>query len=52
MTALLADPTLTYDELSELLAMPRGSLGPSRDRSLARLARHPRLRPVCAGDRC
>jgi RNA polymerase sigma factor (sigma-70 family) len=50
VTALLADPTLTYDELSALLGMPRGSLGPIRDRSLARLARHPRLRTVCAGD--
>jgi RNA polymerase sigma factor (sigma-70 family) len=52
MTALLADPTLTYSELSDLLAMPRGSLGPVRDRSLARLARHPHLRTVCASDRC
>jgi RNA polymerase sigma factor (sigma-70 family) len=34
---LVADPPFTYDEISELLDMPRGSIGPTRQRCLASL---------------
>lgn len=38
MMVLLTQPTLEYGEISELLCMPIGSIGPIRARSLARLA--------------
>lgn len=44
MTMLVSDPTLDYEELSTVLAMPTGSIGSLRARSLARLQRHPELR--------
>jgi RNA polymerase sigma factor (sigma-70 family) len=44
MTMLVSDPTPDYEELSTLLEMPTGSIGPLRARSLARLQRHPELR--------
>jgi RNA polymerase sigma factor (sigma-70 family) len=34
---LTAEPALTYDEIAETLEMPRGSIGPSRQRCLDRL---------------
>lgn len=34
---LVADPPFSYDEISELLDMPRGSIGPTRQRCLAAL---------------
>jgi len=34
---LLADPPMSYDEISDALAMPRGSVGPTRLRILRRL---------------
>ena len=43
MRALLAKPALTYDELGVALGIPRGSIGPRRGRSLARLRRDPHL---------
>jgi RNA polymerase sigma factor (sigma-70 family) len=43
MTLLLTQPQLSYDELSRLLSMPVGSIGPIRARALARLARDSRL---------
>ena len=33
----LADPPFSYDEISEILDMPRGSIGPSRQRCLGTL---------------
>jgi RNA polymerase sigma factor (sigma-70 family) len=44
--ALLTQPTLGYREIAQLLAMPTGSIGPIRARSLARLARNPQLRAL------
>ena len=43
MTLLLAQPALDYEQISDRLAMPVGSIGPIRARSLARLSRHPEL---------
>ncbi|WP_432012520.1 RNA polymerase sigma factor [Streptomyces cucumeris] len=34
---LVTDPPMSYDEISETLAMPRGSIGPIRSRCLAHL---------------
>jgi RNA polymerase sigma factor (sigma-70 family) len=39
MTVLVAQPALDYGQISELLSMPRGSIGPIRARALMRLAR-------------
>jgi RNA polymerase sigma factor (sigma-70 family) len=38
---LLATPAPTYEELSEQLGMPIGSIGPTRERALARLREDP-----------
>jgi RNA polymerase sigma factor (sigma-70 family) len=46
MTLLLTQPTLDYQQISERLAMPVGSIGPIRARSLARLSHHPELRAL------
>jgi RNA polymerase sigma factor (sigma-70 family) len=45
MTLLLAQPSLDYQQISDRLLMPVGSIGPIRARSLARLSRLPE---VCA----
>lgn len=34
---LIADPPFSYDEIAEILDMPRGSIGPTRQRCLAKL---------------
>ena len=34
---LLADPPLSYDEISARLGIPRGSIGPTRARALEQL---------------
>jgi RNA polymerase sigma factor (sigma-70 family) len=34
---LIADPPLSYDEISDVLEMPKGSIGPTRQRCLVRL---------------
>jgi RNA polymerase sigma factor (sigma-70 family) len=44
MTALLAHPDLDYCGLGSMLAMPVGSIGPTRARCLERLRRHPAIR--------
>ena len=36
---LVADPPLSYDEIGDLLEMPKGSIGPTRARCLAHLRR-------------
>jgi RNA polymerase sigma factor (sigma-70 family) len=43
---LLMEPALSYAELSERLGVPQGSLGPTRQRCLARLRRDPHLAAV------
>lgn len=40
---LCADPPVGYDAISELLHIPRGSIGPTRQRCLERLRRSPEL---------
>ncbi len=40
-----AVPPLSYDQISELTGIPRGSLGPTRQRCLQNLRRAPELRP-------
>jgi DNA-directed RNA polymerase specialized sigma24 family protein len=37
MHLLLQEPPLTYDEISAALGIPKGSIGPTRGRCLARL---------------
>jgi RNA polymerase sigma factor (sigma-70 family) len=41
---LLADPPLSYDDISARLGIPRGSIGPTRARALAQLRRSRALR--------
>ena len=48
VAALLTEPTLDYRQVGERLSMPVGSIGPSRTRALARLARDAQLRAVAA----
>lgn len=46
MTVLASRPCVEYRDVAELLAIPIGSIGPIRARSLARLARDVRLRAL------
>lgn len=42
---LTVDPPLSYAEIGDLLGMPHGSIGPTRNRCLQRLRETPELRP-------
>ncbi len=44
---LAADPSIDYCAVGERLAMPVGSIGPTRARGLARLREHPELQAFC-----
>lgn len=46
MVLLLTQPKMDYETVSATLGMPRGSIGPIRARSLARLQGDPQLRSV------
>jgi RNA polymerase sigma factor (sigma-70 family) len=46
---LTAEPPLSYEEIAARLAMPRGSIGPTRQRCLARLRATPELQPFLEG---
>jgi RNA polymerase sigma factor (sigma-70 family) len=46
---LVAVPPLSYDYISSVTGIPRGSLGPTRQRCLDRLRRSPELRPFVEG---
>ena len=48
MSLLMANPDLSYEEVSRQLAMPVGSIGPTRARSLDRLRRVGRLQALQA----
>jgi RNA polymerase sigma factor (sigma-70 family) len=48
MTLLADQPGCDYSEISAALAMPLGSIGPTRARSIARLRWHPELRGLRA----
>jgi RNA polymerase sigma factor (sigma-70 family) len=43
---LLCDPPLTYDQISDRLQMPKGSIGPTRARALSELRRAPALQAL------
>lgn len=43
LSLLHNDPPATYDEITAALAMPTGSIGPTRQRCLAKLRHHPAL---------
>jgi len=47
---LLADPPMSYAEISARLGIKVGSIGPSRIRCLARLRRHPAIIRLAAAD--
>jgi RNA polymerase sigma factor (sigma-70 family) len=47
---LIADPPLSYTEISARLGIPIGSIGPSRSRCLARLRRHPAIAMLVDAD--
>jgi RNA polymerase sigma factor (sigma-70 family) len=46
MTSMLGSPATTYAQISTRLEMPVGSIGPTRDRALARLREDPELERV------
>ena len=50
LTLLLRDPPLPYAQISEILGIPQGSIGPMRGRCLARLRRSPHLRGLTDAD--
>ena len=50
LVELFADPAASYTEISATLHMPIGSIGPTRQRSLARLRRDRRLVSVIGED--
>jgi RNA polymerase sigma factor (sigma-70 family) len=48
MRLLLTRPELSYDEISAVLGMPKGSIGPTRGRCIARLREDRQLTEICA----
>jgi len=46
LTVLLTQPALDYRQIGEVLSMPVGSIGPTRARALAGLARDPQLQAL------
>lgn len=49
MRMLSADPPIGYDEISRVLNLPHGSIGPTRARCLQRLRNSPELSPYLNG---
>jgi RNA polymerase sigma factor (sigma-70 family) len=49
MALLASEPAVDYERISQTLAMPTGSIGPTRARSLARLLGHPELQAIRQG---
>lgn len=49
MRLLLREPHLSYDEISAALGIPKGSIGPTRGRCVARLRRSQELASVVNG---
>jgi RNA polymerase sigma factor (sigma-70 family) len=47
---LIADPPLSYGQISSILGIPVGSIGPVRRRSLEKLRRHPALAALLDAD--
>jgi RNA polymerase sigma factor (sigma-70 family) len=50
MRLLTTDPPLSYDEISNILDIPRGSIGPMRQRCLERLRHSPELTPYLTAE--
>jgi RNA polymerase sigma factor (sigma-70 family) len=50
MRLLTTDPPLSYDEISNILDIPRGSIGPLRQRCLERLRQSPELTPYLTAE--
>lgn len=50
MRLLTTDPPLSYDEISSILDIPRGSIGPLRQRCLERLRQSPELTPFLTAE--
>jgi RNA polymerase sigma factor (sigma-70 family) len=50
MRLLTTDPPLSYDEISNILDIPRGSIGPQRQRCLERLRQSPELTPFLTAE--
>jgi RNA polymerase sigma factor (sigma-70 family) len=48
MQVLVTQPELSYEDVGRMLAMPIGSIGPTRARSLARLRRSTKLQALHA----
>ena len=46
LRVLSTDPPLSYDEIATVLDIPRGSIGPTRQRCLDKLRAHPRVRRI------
>jgi RNA polymerase sigma factor (sigma-70 family) len=46
---LAVDPPLGYDEIAQVLATPRGSIGPTRQRCLDKLRQHPAMLRIREG---
>ncbi|GII86772.1 RNA polymerase sigma factor [Sphaerisporangium siamense] len=49
LAMLMHEPAMSYDEISAALDMPRGSIGPTRNRILRRLRESVRPEPALAG---
>jgi RNA polymerase sigma factor (sigma-70 family) len=43
---LAAEPALSYDDITEVLGIPRGGIGPTRQRCIEKLRRHPAMRRI------
>ena len=50
LSLLLSDPPLPYAQISEILGIPQGSIGPMRGRCVARLRRSPHLKGLTDAD--
>jgi RNA polymerase sigma factor (sigma-70 family) len=50
MRLLTADPPLSYDEISTILDIPRGSIGPLRQRCLEKMRQSPELTPYLTAE--
>ncbi|MEO5902212.1 MAG: sigma-70 family RNA polymerase sigma factor [Ilumatobacteraceae bacterium] len=50
MRLLTTDPPLSYEEISSILDIPRGSIGPLRQRCLERLRQSPELTPFLTAE--
>jgi RNA polymerase sigma factor (sigma-70 family) len=50
LALLIADPPMSYAQISARLGIPIGSIGPSRSRGLERLRRHPAIAALISAE--